>query len=153
MDKFKVVNNNLQTEYYLEPTTRREFIKIPNAQLTDLLDLDYRKIVFKNANIKPKCVIEQSIYVDPYGNITPCCYIGSDYLEQPIEETLPIHILRNQSVINTKQVMEDLGVYKCQSGILETDQYLFTGLDKYWQGENKCMTCVKACSNAIVERK
>jgi MoaA/NifB/PqqE/SkfB family radical SAM enzyme len=153
MDKFKVVNNNLQTEYYLEPTTRREFIKKPNAQLTDLLDLDYRKIVFKNANIKPKCVIEQSIYVDPYGNITPCCYIGSDYLEQPIEETLPIHILRNQSVINTKQVMEDLGVYKCQSGILETDQYLFTGLDKYWQGENKCMTCVKACSNAIVERK
>ena len=153
MKRFKVVDNNFETQYYLEPTDRKDFIKNPNAELEKLLDLNYRKIIFDNAVITPRCVNEDSIYVDPYGNITPCCYIGGDYLEQPIEETLPIHILRNQSVSNTKSIIKDIGHYTCQSGILETDQNLFTGLDKYWQGENKCMTCVKACSNAIVERK
>jgi MoaA/NifB/PqqE/SkfB family radical SAM enzyme len=153
MKKFKVVNANLETEYYLEPTTRKEFIKYPNAELTNLLDEQYRKDVFRSAIISPRCVNEDAIYVDPYGNITPCCYIGGDYLENPIEETLPIHTLRNQSVENTKTIMKDIGVYNCKSGILGSDGYLFTGLDRYWHGENKCMTCVKACSNAIVERK
>lgn len=153
MEKFKVVNQNLETEYYLEPTTRKEFIKHPNAELNKLLDMEYRSRVFNGAKISPRCVTENAIYVDPYGNITPCCYIGGDYLEEPIEETLPIHILRNESVANTKSMLDDIGIYKCQSGILGSDSMLFTGLDNYWSGENKCMTCVKACSNSIVERK
>ena len=153
MDKFKVVNQNLETEYYIEPTQRKDFIKTPNAELNKLLNEDYRNRVFESATISPRCVNESAIYVDPYGNITPCCYIGGDYLEQPIEETLPIHTLRNKSTFNTKEVLDDIGMYTCQSGILGTDQMLFTGLDRYWQGKNKCMTCVKACSNAIVERK
>ena len=153
MDKFKVVNQNLETEYYIEPTQRKGFIKTPNAELNKLLNEDYRNSVFESATISPRCVNESAIYVDPYGNITPCCYIGGDYLEEPIEETLPIHTLRNQSVLNTKEVLDDIGMYTCQSGILGTDQMLFTGLDRYWHGENKCMTCVKACSNSIVERK
>ena len=153
MEKFKVVNKDLEFEYFLEPTTRPKYAKTPNAELKNLLDLDYRKKVFDLAEIKPKCIIENGIYVDPYGNITPCCYIGSDYLEQPIEEILPIHILRNQSVKNTKQMLENIGVEKCQSGILGTDKNLFRGLDQYWKGQNKCMTCVKACSNSIVEPK
>jgi MoaA/NifB/PqqE/SkfB family radical SAM enzyme len=153
MEKFKVVNQNLETEYHLEPARRKEFLKRPNAELVKLLDENYRKDVFRTAKISPRCVTENAIYVDPYGNITPCCYIGGDYLEEPIEETLPIHILRNESVRNTKSVLADVGVYKCQTGVLGTDSMLFTGLDNYWLGENKCMTCVKACSNAIVERK
>ena len=153
MKKFEVLDQNLNTEYYLEPAQRKEFIKHPNAELVKLLDENYRKDVFRSAKISPRCVNEDAIYVDPYGNINPCCYIGSDYLEEPIEEKMPIHTLRNQSVLNTRAVLDDIGHYTCQSGILGSDGYLFTGLDKYWHGEDKCMTCVKACSNAIVERK
>lgn len=153
MEKFKVVDDNFNTQYYLEPATRKEFKKTPNAKLNDLLDLNYRKKVFDKTEIKPRCVDEQSIYVDPYGNITPCCYVGSDYLEQPISESLPIHILRNQSVDNTKEMLYNIGIPNCKTGILSTDTDIFSGIENYWQGENKCMTCVKACSNSIVERK
>jgi sulfite reductase beta subunit-like hemoprotein len=83
----------------------------------------------------------------------PCCYIGSDYLEQPIEEILPIHKLRNQSVQNTKDIINNIGLNTCQSGILDTDGILFGGITDYWEGKDKCMTCVKACSTAIVEPK
>ena len=153
MDKFKVINQNSEIEYYIRPARRKEYARYPNANLKDLLNKDYRDTVLSSAIINPKCMVEKGIYVDPYGNITPCCYIGSDYLEEPVEETLPIHTLRNQSVENTKAIMKDIGVYNCKSGILGTNESLFTGLDRYWHGENKCMTCVKACSNAIVERK
>lgn len=153
MEKFEVVNKDLEFEYFLEPTSRPKFAKQPHSNLKDLLNEDYRKKVFDAADINPKCIDEKGIYVDPYGNITPCCYIGSDYLEQTIEEILPIHTLRNQSVINTKNMLMHIGVEKCQTGILGTDGVLFSGIDAYWEGQNKCMTCVKACSNAIVEKK
>ena len=152
MDKFKVINQNSEIEYYIRPAQRKEYARYPNADLKDLLNRDYRNKVLESATINPKCITEQGIYVDPYGNITPCCYIGSDYLEEPVEETLPIHILRNISVNDTKSMLDNIGVPNCQTGILGTDGNLFTGLDDYWQGENKCMTCVKACSNAVVER-
>jgi MoaA/NifB/PqqE/SkfB family radical SAM enzyme len=153
MERFKVVNQNLETEYFLEPAQTMRFAKKPNARLIDLLDTTYRETVFENAVIKPRCVDDSGIYVDPYGNIMPCCYIGSDYLEQPIEESLPIHILRNQSVKNTKDMIEKLGLHTCQSGILDTSHSLFDGIDKYWEGKDKCMTCVKACSTAVVTPK
>jgi len=153
MEKFKVVNNNLETEYFLEPATRQRFAKQPNAKLIDLLDTSYLNHVMEQAKINPKCTSEKGIYVDPYGHIMPCCYIGSDYLEQPIEEILPIHKLRNQSMQNTKDMINNIGLNTCQSGILDTDGILFGGITDYWEGKDKCMTCVKACSTAIVEPK
>jgi len=152
MDKFKVINQRSEIEYYIHPAQRKEYARYPNADLKDLLNKDYRNSILASATINPKCMVEQGIYVDPYGNITPCCYIGSDYLEEPVEETLPIHTLRNISVDDTKSMLDNIGIPNCQTEILGTDGNLFTGIDDYWQGENKCMTCVKACSNAVVER-
>lgn len=153
MEKFKVVNSKMETEYYIHPADRKEFIKKPYESLENLLDEDYRKKVFENAQIKPRCVDEESIYIDPHGNILPCCYIGSDYLEMPIVESLPIHKLRNMSITQTKNILSDIGFPNASSMILNSSESLFSGLKKYWDGENKCMTCVRACSKAIVDRK
>ena len=102
-----------------------------------------------NAVIKPKCMEDQGIYVDPYGNILSCCLIGSDYLEEPLKETLPIHTLRNLSVQNTKDMLTDIGVPNCKDGILSGNTTLWEHMDNYWNGDNKCMTCIKACSKTM----
>jgi hypothetical protein len=56
-------------------------------------------------------------------------------------------------VQNTKDIINNIGLNTCQSGILDTDGILFGGITDYWEGKDKCMTCVKACSTAIVEPK
>jgi MoaA/NifB/PqqE/SkfB family radical SAM enzyme len=149
MKEYEVHDNDGNIEYTIKPATRLKFRQHPNKTLNDLVDKDYRDKVIADSTIKPKCTIKNEIYVDPYGDIFPCCWVGGDYLEQPIEETLPIHYLRNLSVENTKQMMKRVGVPNCQSGILGTNETLFKILPEYWQGDNKCMTCARQCSKLI----
>lgn len=149
MTEFRVQDVNGNFLYNLEPAQRSKFKRTSNNTPEALLDKQVRDAVLEAAEVTPLCEAEQGIYVDPYGNITPCCWIGSDYLEDPVEETLPIHYLRNLSVENTKSVMNDIVVPKCQSGVLGTDTILFEKLNDYWQGSDKCMTCVKVCSKAL----
>ena len=149
MDKFAVQDLDGNYEYDLEPATRPEYKKVPNTTLESLLDKDVRQRAISNAVIKPKCMEDQGIYVDPYGNILSCCLIGSDYLEEPVKETLPIHILRNLTVQNTKDMLTDIGVPNCKDGVLSSDTILWEHMDNYWNGDNKCMTCIKACSKTM----
>lgn len=153
MDKFEVHNNDGKVEYYLEPAQRLKFKKTPNLEIEKLLDENLRNKVIEAATITPLCQEDQSIYVDPYGNIFPCCWIGSDYLEDPIKEVLPIHKLRNISVDNTKSILKRVGIPNCNSGVLGTDKNLFKLLPEYWQGKNKCMTCVKVCSKSVYDQR
>ena len=149
MKKFAVQDLDGNYEYDLEPATRPEYKKVPNTTLESLLDKDVRQQAMSNAVIKPKCMEDQGIYVDPYGNILSCCLIGSDYLEEPVKETLPIHILRNLTVQNTKDMLTDIGVPNCKDGILSGNTTLWEHMDNYWNGDNKCMTCIKACSKTM----
>lgn len=153
MTKYEVHNNDGNIEYYIKPAKTERFKKAPNKQLINLIDKTYRDKVIEESVIDPACVNENGIYVDPYGNIFPCCWIGGDYLEQPIEEKLPIHYLRNLSVQNTKDILNQIGVENCKSGILEKDTQLFSLLSKYWTGKNKCMTCARQCSKLVYDRK
>lgn len=151
MTEYEVHDNDGNVEYTIKPATRLKYRRYPNKTLNDLVNKDYRDKAIEESTITPLCVTEQGIYVDPYGNIFPCCWLGSDYLEQPIEETLPIHYLRNISVENTKEVLARVGIPNCQSGILGTNKIMFEMLPKYWQGKDKCMTCARQCSKLIYQ--
>ena len=150
MDKFSVQDENGTHLYDIYPAQRPEFKKIPNNNLDALVEKSVRDSVIESAEISPLCQTEQGIYVDPYGSIFPCCWIGGDYIEEPVTETLPIHYLRNLSVANTKEMMNNIKVHKCQDNVLAIkDLALFDSLGDYWQGKDKCMICVKVCSKAL----
>jgi sulfatase maturation enzyme AslB (radical SAM superfamily) len=149
MTEYEVHDNEGNVEYTIKPAMLPPYKRTPNKSLNALVDKEYRDNAIKHAVITPRCVNE--IYVDPYGSIFPCCWIGGDYLEEPIEETLPIHYLRNLSVANTKEVLKDVGVPKCQDSVLGTNVNLFEKLDKYWQNPNKCMTCARQCSKLVYD--
>jgi MoaA/NifB/PqqE/SkfB family radical SAM enzyme len=153
MDAFPVQDENGNHLYDLNPAQRLQFKRIPNNTLNALVDKNFRDKILEESVINPICENEEGIYVDPYGNILPCCWIGSDYIEEPVEEVLPIHYLRNISVENVKEIMNTIGVPKCQDGVLGTDTILFEELNNYWQGKNKCMTCAKICSKSMYNNR
>ena len=107
--------------------------------------------MLENATVIPQCVEKREIFVDPQGNVFPCCYVGSDYVEEPLEEKIILHKLRNISVLDTKKMLQDIGVPNLNlSNIVEIlEQNIWTDINNYWQGKNKCMTCVKNCSTQL----
>jgi len=152
MTEYEVHDNDGNVDYTIAPAQTDRFKRTPNKSLSALVDAEIRNAAIEAASIDPKCVTEQGIYVDPYGDIFPCCWIGGDYLEQPVEETLPIHYLRNLSVDNTKAMLKELSVANCNSGILGYKNLnLFKGLSEFWQGKNKCLTCTRQCSKLVYD--
>ena len=151
MTEFKVLDKKGNFEYNLKPAQREEYKMSPNYALSRLLDQDYRNMVITNSKIIPKCQNEQSIYIDPYGNVFPCCWIGGEYQETPIKEKLPIHKLRNITVQNSKDMLNVIGVPNCKDKIFYTQSDLWKKLPDYWQGEKKCFTCARQCSTMMYD--
>ena len=151
MKEFEVHDNNGNVQYTIKPAQTDRFKRTPNNSLTVLLDKAVRDDVVESAFIEPKCIADQALYIDPYGNIFACCWLASDYLETPVEEKLPIHSLRNLSVENAKTVLKTVGVPNCRDGVLNTNNNLFKKLPDFWQGKNKCLTCVRQCSKALFD--
>ena len=151
MTEYAVHDNEGNVEYTIAPAQTDRFKRTPNKSLNALVNAEVRNAAIEAATIEPKCVTEQGIYVDPYGNIFPCCWLGGDYLEQPIEETLPIHFLRNLSVDNTKSILKTVGIPNCHDGVLDGNENLFEKLPDFWQGKNKCMTCARQCSKLVYD--
>ena len=148
-EKFSVIDKEKNFQYHLKPATQTRFKNVPNKDLNQLLDSPTRQKILRNSEIVPKCKEEQGVYVDPAGNIFPCCWFGSNYRENLIEEKEPLHALRNMMVQQNKEVMADIGIPNCSSGILNQNTTIFDNLPEYWQGENKCLTCSKQCSKLM----
>jgi len=151
MEAFSVFNKQDEFEYALYPATDLKFKQEVKIPLEKFLDKSFTEKVVSEAIITPMCVNKQEIYVDPHGNIFPCCYIGSDYLEEPLEEKIILHTLRNLTVNNTKEMMNDIGVPNLHNGdilsLLTSDTWV--RLKDYWVGDNKCLTCVKNCAGQL----
>lgn len=137
MDKFKVLDKKGNFEYYLKPSQRQEYKMSPNFTLQRLLDKKTRDKAISNSVINPRCQTEKSVYVDPYGNIFPCCWMGGEYIEAPIKEELPIHYLRNIVIEDSKHVLNEVGVPNCKNGIFYRNNSLWGKLPKFWSGEKK----------------
>jgi len=142
MAEFPVEDANGNIEYYLKPSTKESPVHfLPLEKISK--DISIWKTVVESAEIKPKCIERSEIYVDARGNVFPCCWIGSDWVEQPIVENLAIQKLRNLVVEDTKDKFSKIGVVNLDT----TSVYdlPWTQLSTQLQS-TKPWTCVKNCN-------
>lgn len=154
LTSFPVYNRKDEHEYDLFPAETSRFKQEVKIPLENFLDKTFTQKIVSQSVINPQCVSKEEIYVDPHGNILPCCYIGSDVLEEELEEKMILHTLRNMTVLNSKQMMSDLGIPNLHNANIEdllNQKGLWDRLSNYWNGENKCMTCVKTCSAQLYD--
>lgn len=138
---FPVEDKNGNLEYYLEPAIREEVEVFPLKKISK--DISIWENIVKQTKIKPKCIEKNEIYVDSRGNIFPCCWVGMEWLEQPLEESMPNQKLRNLLVQNTKSKFKVIGISNLNVdniNDLNWDQLSIT-LQKI-----KPWTCVKNCN-------
>lgn len=142
MKKFPVEDIHGNIEYYLEPAGREAPIHfLPLEKISK--DISIWEKVVDQTILKPKCVERSEIYVDARGNVFPCCWIGSDWIEQPIKENLTIQKLRNLVVEDTKEKFKSLGVINLNTTSVYNIPW--TELSNQLQ-EIKPWTCVKNCN-------
>jgi MoaA/NifB/PqqE/SkfB family radical SAM enzyme len=146
MEKFPVLSTTRETEYYLEPVERQDYKKINFLKLADLSnDIKLWQDIVDQTEILPKCIQKKEIYVDARGTVYPCCWIGSDMIEQPLAVSLPIHDLRNKFVENTKSTFKNFNDLNLNlttiTEILNSDAWnVLNSNEKPW-------TCSKNCKN------
>ena len=152
LGKFAVQDKEGKHIYDLEPATQEKWNPGFAGNIEAFLDPNFIKKVCDNATVAPQCINKNEIYVDPYGNILPCCWIGSDWIEEPLNGDFVLQKLRDITVDNSKQVMIDVGVPNLNTanidGLLQKID-MWEKLEQYWIGENKCITCVKNCSREL----
>lgn len=142
MKKFPVEDNLGNIEYYLEPSNKEMPIHfLPLEKISK--DISIWNKTVEESMIKPKCIERSEIYIDARGNVFPCCWIGSDWVEQPIKENLPIQKLRNLAVKDTKLKFSKIGVPNLNTTSVNNLPWI--SLSNQLQ-ENKPWTCVKNCN-------
>ena len=145
MDRYPVEDDEGNVEYYLEPTGKESPIHfLPLKEISN--DISIWKKVVDESKIKPQCLEKNEIYVDARGNVFPCCWIGSDWIEQPILESMPIQKLRNLVVDNTKSNFKKIGIFNLN--IVKLNDMCWHDIDSFFQN-NKPWTCVKNCNGRI----
>lgn len=109
MQKYPVEDKQGNIEYYLEPAIQESVIEfLPLEKISK--DISIWESIVEKSSIEPQCVEKSEVYVDARGNIFPCCWIGSDWIEEPIVEKLPIQKLRNMVVEDTKSKFTEIGI-------------------------------------------
>jgi len=142
MEEFPVEDKSGNIEYYLEPAIQESVIEfLPLEKISK--DISIWEDIVEQSTIKPKCIEKNEIYVDSRGNVFPCCWVGSDWIEQPIVETLPIQKLRNLVVKDTRSKFHNLGVPNLND--IKIDEVVWDQLDINLQ-KLKPWTCVKNCN-------
>jgi MoaA/NifB/PqqE/SkfB family radical SAM enzyme len=143
MEKFPVLSTTGETEYYLEPVERQEYKKINFLKLNDISNnIKIWEDEVSSSSISPKCIQKNEIYIDARGTVYPCCWVGSDMIEQPLEVAMPIHDLRNKMVKNSKHHFKKFNELNLNSvsinSILSSDSWDLMSDGTPW-------ACVKNC--------
>jgi MoaA/NifB/PqqE/SkfB family radical SAM enzyme len=147
MASFPVLNNQGSVEYNLEPADYKEYKKINFLKLDELSnDINLWQNIVDSSKIVPKCVTKKEIYVDARGTVYPCCWIGSDMVEEPLKVSMSIHDLRNKMVENSKQHFKEFNKFNLNSvtidDILDSSSWSkFNSIN-----EDKPWTCAKNCN-------
>jgi MoaA/NifB/PqqE/SkfB family radical SAM enzyme len=144
---FPVYDKNNKFIYNLSPSKNTRV----TGALEKLLDSDVRAHLLSGAVVSPKCIDNKEIFVDCRGNLFPCSYLGSDYVEEPLTEVTIINSLRNICISVSKQHLEKIKVPNLNTApITEVlSKELWNNLPDLWEGKNKCLTCVNTCSKNI----
>lgn len=142
MLKYPVEDQNGNIEYYIEPTGKESPLHfLPLKKISD--DITIWENIVKKTIIEPQCLKKNEVYVDASGNVFPCCWIGSDWVEKPISENLPIQRLRNLIVENTKNNFSKLGISNLND--VNFSEINWNDISNFLQ-DCKPWKCVKNCN-------
>lgn len=147
MQKFPVLNTDGRTEYYLEPVDLNKYKKINFLKFDKLSnDIKLWQDIVDQTTITPKCVTKKEIYIDARGTVYPCCWIGSEMIEEPLAVSMSIHNLRNLIVENSKHHFKEFNAFNLNAFSIEVIL-----LNKSWSifndFNNKPWTCAKNCKS------
>jgi MoaA/NifB/PqqE/SkfB family radical SAM enzyme len=145
MKEFPVEDKNGNYEYSLYPAETTEFKKIAIIKLEEVAaDITQWESQVSKTNVSPKCINRKEIYIDASGDILPCCWVGSDWVEQPIKEKLTIQQLRNKMIVNTKDKFSMLGIFNLDNARIQEQDW--SNLNDIVTGANKPWICAKNCN-------
>jgi len=146
MESFPVEDKLGNVEYTLEPTDSVPFKRVTFLKLEEIKNnITLWTDEVEKSIISPECVSHNEVYIDARGNVFPCCWVGSDVIEEPLPIKLPVHQLRNSMVENTKEhfgnfVQLNLNNISIDK-ILESMQWkIFDDIN-----QNKPWICTKNC--------
>jgi len=140
MKVFPVEDKNGKFEYNLEPA-EKEIQFLPLEKISKDISIWEEKV--KQSTVNPKCINHNEIYVDSRGNIFPCCWIGSDWVEEPLEENSPIRKLRNLVVIDSKNKFSKYKIPNLNEANIE--DIVWNNFEQFLKND-KPWTCVKNCN-------
>lgn len=142
MKTYPVENVKGEVEYYLEPA---EETKVVNFISLDKIskDISIWKNIVKQSFITPQCIEKNELYVDARGNVFPCCWVGTYYVEDFIEENIFLQKLRNQMVVNTRDLFSAIDIPNLNSSGI--DNVKWSNFENFIH-KNKPWICVKNCN-------
>ncbi len=144
MEEFAVQDRNGNFEYSLKPARTQRFKKEAVIKLEEVAaNLKSWKDRVAVAPVNPKCLNKKEIYIDARGNVLPCCWIGMDWIEEPLKETLTIHGLRNKMIQDSKDKFSKLDIFNLNDADIRSRDW--SNLSDIVTGSNKAWTCVKNC--------
>ena len=144
MNEFPVEDQEGNFEYTLEPATRPEFAVISFINLEEIKqDIGKWQDQVNHTTIVPKCKNRNEIYVDASGNVLPCCWVGSDWVEHPLKEDLTIHALRNTMIKDTKTNFSKIGIFNLNDQNINNVEW--PELEKLWEADQRPWVCAKNC--------
>lgn len=154
-EQFKVEDRNGDLDYYLNAATSPQWKQEVRINLDNLRTPNAIKKIKETVTIEPECTSLRQIYVDCFGNFLPCCWVGSDYVDQyMLEENSSFAFIRNSMVAETKQLLDNIGIPNLkESNALEilSQQGLWNKLYQAWDSNDKPMACIKACSTTLYD--
>jgi len=139
MESFPVQNTDGNIEYRLEPSSIKTVSKVNIDEI-----IRSPEQWTKNVNIVPKCKQSNEVYVDARGNVFPCCWVGSDWIEESIEENTELRKLRNTLVSDTKEKFKDVGIANLENTNIKDIEW--RNLSDLWASQDKPWVCAKNCN-------
>jgi MoaA/NifB/PqqE/SkfB family radical SAM enzyme len=141
--KFPVLDKDGNTIYNLEPSTENKIIFIDKKIVND-----YKKIV-ANSLIKCRAKENAEVYIDAFGHLFPCCFMGLtpyNYFDPDSE----ISHIKQEMLDEHKNYIRDMGgtnAVDCKRQSIKNiiDSVPYQNIwDKYWVKE-KIIVCAKTC--------
>lgn len=141
--KFPVYNKNKETTHYLEPSQYSEIKFIDNSVIKN-----YKSIVDRST-INCHALDQKEVYIDAYGHLLPCCWLGSlPYI--PIDHEVDVYAIKQEILKQYYDLVNNLGgldsidtTKNSVKDIIESESYQ-TVWKEYWTTK-KLITCARAC--------
>jgi len=141
--KFPVYDKNKETTHHLEPSQYSE-LKFIDKKVIE----NYKSIVARS-KINCHALDQKEVYIDAYGHLLPCCWLGSlPYI--PIDHEVDVFAIKQEILKQYYDLVDSLGgidsidtTKRSIRDIVDSTEYQ-TIWDEYWNTK-KLITCARAC--------